>query len=275
MKAILATMTICALPALSLAAYAQARGGGGSAAGAGSVGSVGRPVGVPGGTVSVPGGTVGVPGGTVSAASGSTVVSPTGNLAGRPGIQPGTALSAPAGGPVTTPSTITPIGPLNPGGLSGLPPQTVGRTFDRSTIGGAPLDTITDPAGPQPVFGFPPASSLPQSVVTNTVVGGTLGLGLPDFRTFPPGVPVGVGNTVGRSFDVVNPAAVPREPVAVNLPPGARVVTNTFGVAEAIVPAPSIISTNAVGRGPTFESSSARQLPVPQRTAPPRNPPIR
>jgi hypothetical protein len=61
----------------------------------------------------------------------------------------------------------------------------------------------------------------------------------------------------------------------VNLPPGARVVTNFSGVPEAVVPPPAIISTNSVGRGPAFESSSSRAVEVPQRSAPPRNPPIR
>jgi len=64
---------------------------------------------------------------------------------------------------------------------------------------------------------------------------------------------------------------VPREAVAVNLPPGARVVTNAFGVSEAIVPGPVIVATNSVGRGPTFESSTARSLPEGQRVAPPQN----
>lgn len=237
MNVIVATLTIsCALPLLTSPTFAQASAGGGA---------------------------TGVSGGAAGAGG---AVSPSGNLAGSANARVGTALSTPAGAS-TAPSTVTPIGPINPGGISATPPGTVGRTFDRTTIGGAPIDTVTDPVGPQPVFRFPPGSAPGQDVVTNTP-----GLGAAS-TTFP-GAPVGVGNTVGTNFARGLTNAVPREPVAINLPPGARVVTNVFGVSEAIVPPPVIIPTNAVGRGPTFESASDRAREVPQRTLPPRNPSI-
>jgi hypothetical protein len=142
----------------------------------------------------------------------------------------------------------------------------VGRTFQRTTIGGGPTDAIIDPAANQPVFQFPPASTpAAPGVATNTP---TL-----SGNTFPGG-PVSVGNTVGTNFSRGTITPFPREPVAVNLPPGARIVTNAFGVSEAVVPGPVIVPTNSVGRGPTFESASDRTREVPQRSLPPRNPSI-
>src|SRR5688572_119968 len=105
MKMILATLAIsCALPVLTFPTYGQASGGTGTAGSAGAAGS-GR------------------------------ATSPSGNLAGSANARVGTALSTPAGAS-TSPSAVTPIGPINPGGLSATPPSAVGRTFERTTIGG-------------------------------------------------------------------------------------------------------------------------------------------
>jgi hypothetical protein len=251
MKVLLATVSIsCALPLLPLSSHAQGAGGPGAGAAGGSVG----------GSAGAVGGTA-VGGTSIESSSGA--VSPSGNLAGSANSRVGTSLSTPAG---VTPgaSTVTPNGPINPGGISATPPGAVGRTFDRQTIGGAPAQTVVDPNRNQPVFRFPPSSTPAQDLVTNTP---TL-----SGNTFPGG-PVGVGNTVGTNFPARTTAPV-REPVAVNLPPGARVVTNGFGVSEAIVPGPVIVPTNSVGRGPTFESASERTREVPQRSLPPRNPSI-
>lgn len=264
MKVIIATVTISsALAALEFTpAFSQARGGGAAAGASGAATSAGA---------------AGVSGAGTARAAGATGGSPTGNLAGRPGVPsalPGSTLNAPAGGAIATPGTATPIGPIS-SGVSAAPPAAVGRTFDRATIGGGPTDTIIDPASRQPVFRFPPASTLPQAVVTNTGGGAPFDSGLPDARTFPPGNPVGVGNTVGTNFGTIFTNAA-RQPIAVDLPPGAILITNRFGVTEAVVPPPVVVPVvpNSVGRGPTFESSSARTRQVPQRSAPPRNPSV-
>ena len=264
MKVFIATVSVSlALPGLAVSNLnAQAAAGGGAAAGGASVrGSA---------TAS----------GATAAPTGRTA--PSGVLAGQ-AATPGTTLSSPASGQlVTGGQTIapgTPQGTLNPGQISAAPPNIVGRTFDRIPIVGAPTDTVIDPSRTQPTFRFPPQSTLPQSVVTNTGVGGQFDSGLPDAAVFPPGNPVRVGNTVGTNFGRV--FAVSPDPVAVELPPGARIVTNAFGVPEVgvapvVVPAPAIVPADT-GRGPTFESSSSRsstQPQVPQRSATPRNAPI-
>ena len=173
--------------------------------------------------------------------AGSGAVSPTGVLSGQ-GATGGT-VTTPSGTPIATPGTVNPIGPVNPGGLRGIAPQTAGRTFDRSIIGGGPLNTAIDPAEAQPTFRFPPASTLPGPAVTLTN-----STGLPDFRSFPPGRPVGVGNIVGTNAGALSARTVPGEPVAVDLPPGAVVSTNVVGVPEVVVPPPSLINTNVGGR---------------------------
>src|SRR6187200_280078 len=120
--------------------------------------------------------------------AGSGTVSPTGSLAGQRPAAPG-GLTAPATtAPVGTPGTAVPVGPINPGGITAQPPQTAGRTFDRSTIAGPPSDAIVNPAGNQPTFRFPAASSLPEPTLPNT---GTGAGGFPEAAAFPPG-PVGV-----------------------------------------------------------------------------------
>lgn len=259
MKLIFATVTIsCALPILNPTGFAQASGGaGGAGAGAASAASSGA--------IITGGRSAAIGAGAPVGAPVATPTSPTGSLAGTPGVAAAPSVNAPINS-TAVPGTVTPIGPINPGGITATPPQTVGRTFDRSTIGGGPLDSTIDPNANQPTFRFPPASTPAQDVVTNSF--GSAGTG-----TFP-GSPVAVGNTVGTNFGG-RVTSVPPEPVAVNLPPGARVVTNGFGVSEAIVPGPTIVATNAAGRGPTFESATTRSAPVPQRSAPPRNTPIR
>ena len=263
MKVIIATVTISsALVALQFTpAFAQARGGGAAAGASGAAAAGGS------GTAAV----------SAGGAAKATAGSPTGNLAGRPGVPSalqGPALNAPAGAAIATPGTATPAGRITPGSTA-VPPAATGRTFDRATIGGGPTETIVDPNSRQPVFRFPPASTLPQPVLPNLGVGAAgeqLGSGLPDSRTFPPGLPVGVANTVGTNFGRVFTNTA-RQPVVVDLPPGAVLTTNRFGVTEALVP-PPVVVPNSVGRGPTFESSSARRLEAPQRTAPPRNPSV-
>lgn len=256
MKLIIATVTISfAWPFLNTSAYAQASGGGGAGAGAAGGGASGAVI--TGGRSAAIGAPVGAP-----------VAAPTSSLgipAGAPGVTTTPGVNAPISS-TAVPGTVTPIGPINPGGITATPPQTVGRTFDRATISGGPLDSRIDPNANQPTFRFPPASTPAQDVVTNTPGAGVTG-------AFP-GSPVSVGNTVGTNFGR-RLTSVPPEPVAVNLPPGARVVTNAFGVSEAIVPGPAIVPTDAAGRGPTFESATTRSAPAPQRSAPPRNTPIR
>ncbi len=265
MKVFIATVSMSlALPGLAVLdsnAQAAARGGGAAAGGAAVRGSA---------TAS----------GATAAPTGR--IAPSGAIAGQ-AATPGSGLSSPASGQlVTGGQTIapgTPGGTLNPGQISATPPNINGRTFDRVPIVGAPTDTVVDPSRPQPTFRFPPDSTLPQSVVTNTGVGGQFDSGLPDAAVFPPGSPVRVGNTVGTNFG--RALGVASEPVVVNLPPGARIVTNAFGVPEVgvapVVVAPPAIVPADTGRGPTFESSSSRsstQPQVPQRSAPPRSAPI-
>lgn len=184
------------------------------------------------------------------AASGA--VSPTGSLAGQRPTAPGVVAPATTA-PVGAPGTTVPVGPVNPA----PPPQTVGRTFDRSTIAGPPSDTSVNPAATQPTLGFPPANTLPQPTLPNT---GTGAGGFPAPGAFPPG-PVGVNNTVG---------AAAREPVTVNLPPGARISTNVVGVPEVVVPPPAIVGTN-VGRPPGSLTGTNRSVVVPA-VPPPQTP---
>ena len=266
MKLFIATLSVSmVLPGIALSNYGQAAAGGGAAAGgAGIRGS--------------------------ATASGATAA-PTGRVApaGVPTAQAATAgstFNSPAaggqlvtGGQTIAPGTATPAGTLNPGQISASPPHIVGRTFDRVPLVGAPTDTVIDPAAPQPTFRFPPPSTLPQSVVTNTGIGGQFDSGLPEAALFPRGNPVGVGNTVGTNFGGIR--AVAPEPVVINLPPGARITTNSFGVAEVgTAPAPVVTPTivpvpENTGRGPTFDSSSSRSSTQPiQPSAPPRNAPI-
>ncbi|MGZ8901465.1 MAG: hypothetical protein ACXW3Z_15345 [Limisphaerales bacterium] len=257
---------------------AQATGG--AAAGAAAGGSVGTARGTTTSSGSIAGPTGRVNPGGVSAAQSAIQPGASVNSAGA-------SVTSPGAGQIGTPGTSTPVGTINPGGITAAPLQNVGRTFDRATIGGGPTETIIDPAATQPTFRFPPASTLPQGVVTNSGVGGQFDSGLPASKSVA-GNPVGVGNApvsagntvVGGNFGSVR---VPSEPVVINLPPGTRIRTNAFGVAELGTPTvgvavPTIIPTNSVGRGPTFDSSRARSLegtrePI-RPTAPPRSAPI-
>ncbi len=225
---------------------------GGTSAGAGSVGSVGaaRSAGV-----------VGV-----------GAVSPSASLAGQPvaigqsgqsAVSPSPVPVTPSQTPIATPGTATPVGTLNPGGLAAQPPIAVGRTFDRPIIGGGPTPTVVDPTGVQPTFRFPPSSTLPTPVITNTT---TVGAGRFPASTFPPG-PVSVGGTANANTGAGLPTAVPREPVAINLPPGARIATNSAGVSEVLGPQPVLVPTN-IGRAPGLESGIDRGVVIP-RTVPP------
>ena len=179
---------------------------------------------------------------------------------------PATAAAAPSTGAgasaaVGTPGTGTPIGTVNPGGITATPPQVAGRTFERSTISGGPTDTIIDPAAPQPTFRFPPSSTLSQPIVTNFGVG-QFPPGFPPSASVAGNAPVTVGNTVGTNMSGVFPIR-PVEPVAINLPPGARITTNAFGVPEIGLPPVSVpIVTNAVGSSPGVQSSTVRVAPV-------------
>ena len=286
MKLFLATVTISlALPGLELSrtAFAQAAGGAGGGAGGGRGGAA-------------VGGAIGTARGA-STASGSIAgptgrVAPAGVPAGQTAIQPGASVSPANAGQIATPGTATPLGTLNPGGISATPPANVGRTFDRTQIGGAPTDTIIDPAVTQPTFRFPPASTLGEPVVPGGVVG-DVNSSLPTSIAGNPvsagnaavtvgNAPVTVGNTVGAGVGSV-PVRVPAEPVAINLPPGARIVTTPSGVAEIGTPTvgvvvPTIVPTNSAGRGPTFDSSTARSSGAARQpirpTAPPRSAPI-
>jgi hypothetical protein len=278
MKVILATVTISlALPGLDLSTTTFAQGSG-AAGGARGGATVGGSVGTARGS-SIATGAIGSPTGRIA---------PVGVTAGQSVVQPGASVATPGAGQIATPGTATPIGPINPGGISATPPQTVGRTFERATIGGGPTDTIIDPAATQPTFRFPPASTLRQPFFTNGGVGGPFDSGLPASSSVAGNpvsvgnVPVTVGNTVGGNFSSV-PVRVPPEPVAINLPPGTRITTNAFGAAVLGTPpvqavTPTIIPTNSVGRGPTFESSTARSSGVTREpirpTAPPRSAPI-
>jgi hypothetical protein len=81
---------------------------------------------------------------------------------------------------------------------------------------------------------------------------------------------VGVNNTVGANFGGVFDNSVAREPVAINLPPGARIVTNVVGVPEVVVPPPAIVGTN-IGRAPSVQRGTNRMV-IP-RTVPPQEVP--
>lgn len=291
MKLFLATVTISlALPGLELSrtTFAQAAAGAGGAAGGAGVGAAAGGRG---------GGAIGAARGA-STASGSIAgptgrVAPAGVPAAQSAIQPGASISTPNSGQVATPATGTPVGTLNPGGITASPPQTAGRTFDRSTIGGAPTQTIIDPNTTQPTFRFPPATTLPQPVVPGGVAG-DVNSSLPTSVAGNPvsvgnapiavgNAPVTVGNTVGAANVGTLPVRVPTEPVAIDLPPGARITRDAFGVAEIGTPTvgvavPTIVPTNSVGRGPTFDSSAARSSSATREpirpTAPPRSAPI-
>jgi hypothetical protein len=213
-------------------AFGQARGGGGAAGGAGSAGG-GRAAITPSAPVNA---------GPVSAG----------------GIT-GPQSAGPAGTTIGTPATGAPYGPINPGGITATPSQVAGRTFERTTIGGAPLETVVDPAGPQPTFRFPPASELQQPIRTN--------FGLAQFpEGFPPvaavgNAPVSAGNTAGGNFPGAN--IRPVEPVAINLPPGARITTNFAGVPQIGFPRVNVpLTTNAVGSSPRVQSSTERVGPI-------------
>jgi len=178
--------------------------------------------------------------------------------------------TAPAGTSIGTPVTGTPVGPVNPGGITATPPQVAGRTFERSTIGGGPTDTIVDPAAPQSTFRFPPSSTLQQPIVTNFGVA-QFPPGFPPSASVAGNAPVTVGNTVGTNLSGALPVR-PVEPVAINLPPGARITTNAFGVPELGFPPVSVpIVTNAVGSSPGVQSSTVRVAPV---TPAPVTPPV-
>lgn len=261
MKAIIATITL----SLSLPIAAQVSGGGAAGAGAGGgAGASGAGVGSAGGT-GVRGGVVGIGGAPVGpsgAAGPITGTSPTGALAGQ---QPGPNTSAvnPAGNPIGNPSLSGPRGTFGPGGSLAIPSQSSGQTFDRPFTGAAPAGTFPPPTTPAgtPTSTFDPVTGLP-----NARGGGSAGIGFPPAGTFP-GAPVGVANSVGTNFGGLTPTSVPREPVAVNLPPGARVVPNPVtGVPEAIVPAPDIVATNAGGatglqRGAATGTLTPRTVP--------------
>jgi len=234
MKAILGSLAISVV--LPLAVSAQVATGG-AAAGGSSAAAGARSTGV----------------------AGSGAVSPTGSLAGQRPATPGTVVTPTTPAPIGTPGTAVPVGPINPGGITAQPPPVAGQTFDRSTIAGPPSDAIVNPAGNQPTFRFPPASTLPQPTLPNT---GTGAGGFPEAAAFPPG-PVGVNNTVGANFGARLTNAAPREPVAVNLPPGARVVTNAGGVPEIVVPPPAIVGTN-IGGAPGIQSGTNRSVVVPR-----------
>jgi len=241
MKVVLATVSVSmALSAVHFSpALAQARGGvasssGASASGGAGSAAAGRAAIAPAAPVSSSAATVGAPGGTVT----------------------GTAVG--------TPGTGTPVGPVNPGGITATPPQVAGRTFERTTIGGAPTDAIVDPAAPQPTFRFPPSSTLQEPIRTNFGIG-----------QFPPvtlggNAPVTVGNTVVGANSQGGANIRPVEPVAINLPPGARMTTNSSGVREIGFPPVTVpVTTNAVGSSPGVQSSTVRVAPVtPQPNAP-------
>ena len=244
MKAIYAFAISMVLPATLIAQSAGAGAGAAGASGSAAVGAA-RSAGV----------------------AGSGAVSPTGVLSGQAAA--GGTVTTPSGTPIATPGTATPVGPINPGGITATPPQTAGRTFDRPIIGGGPLNTAVDPAGPQPTFRFPPASAIPGPAVTLTNSSG-----LPDFRSFPPGRPVGVGNVVGTNMGSVLTGVRSGEPVAVDLPPGAVISTNVVGVPEVVVPPPSLINTNVGGRrGVEIGRDTSIVVPRPApRTIPPGAP---
>src|SRR5688572_11075511 len=108
MKVIITTMAFsCALAGFEYSPLAHARGGGAVSAGPG----VGASAGV-----------------GSSAVSGSTA--PSGNLS-RGAQTPATITPSGTLGNVGTGVTgsSTPVGPLNLGGITGIPPQTAGRTF--------------------------------------------------------------------------------------------------------------------------------------------------
>ena len=247
MKAILGTLAISAV--LPIAVSAQVATGGaaaGSSVGGSSAAAAARSSGV----------------------AGSGAVSPTGVLAGQTPTAPGAIAPAipSTAAPVGTPRTAVPAGPINPGGITGVPPQTAGRTFDRSTISGPPSEAIIDPGGNQPTFRFPPASSLPTPTLPDGRISATSETGAGGFPASPfPSGPVGVNNTVGTNFARGLTNAAPREPVAVNLPPGARVVTNVAGVPEIVVPPPAVVGTN-IGGAPGVQTGTNRSV-VP-RTVP-------
>src|SRR5688572_21325314 len=143
MKLFIATLSVSmVLPGIALSTYGQAAAGGGAAAAGGG----------------------GIRG---SATASGAIGAPTGRVAPAGVPTAGSTFSTPAAGGqlVTGGQTIAPsaaAGPVNPGQITAVPQQIVGRTFDRVPIVGAPTDTVIDPAAPQPTFRFPPASTLSQ-----------------------------------------------------------------------------------------------------------------
>jgi hypothetical protein len=209
-------------------------------------------------------GRAGAGGGARGGAVGSAPITARAVTAGAPAATTAAPASG-AGAAIGTPGTGTPVGPINPGGITATPPQAVGRTFDRSTIGGGPADTVVNPVAAQPTFRFPPESTLRQPIVTNLSVN-RFDSGLPPVSAAG-NAPVTAGNTVGSGSSIISTGIRPVEPVAINLPPGARITTNAVGAQEIGFPPVNvpITATNSVGSSPGVQSSTVRVAPVAPR----------
>jgi hypothetical protein len=268
MRGIIATVTISlALPLLDHVTFAQAISRGSAARGTAAIGTTGR----------------------ATVTSGRTTQT----------VAPGPALSIPAGSGVVPGSTTT-VGPVNAGGITATPPGTVGRTFERGTITDltAPGTTSLTPSVNESTFGFAPAGTQGGTATTS----GLLDSRGPQTTTFPSGdLSQGVTATAGNTVNFGS--IVPAEPVSITLPLGARLIRNSEGVSEAVVPAPvpvltpttpvitaatpvivptpiisptiPVLAPNSVGRSPAFQSASQSAPPVPQPSTPPRSTPIR
>lgn len=155
------------------------------------------------------------------------------------------AANGPAGAGTLTIPPGTAARPANPGGLRGLPPPAVGRTFSRP-VPSAPTNVV--------IRGFsPPAVTPGRLVATDAGIGGS------------PRGPVSVGNTVGENFLASGTNFPPSRPISVNLPPGATVRTNGLGVAADA-------ETGAANQAIPPPAVRPPAAPIPSPPPPVRNP---
>lgn len=213
-----------------------------------------------------------------------------GTAAARSGFSSGPAgagtFSGTAGaGTATAPAGVGAAGALGqpPAGSSaiGAPSAAAGRTFSRPVLGAPPTTRGLDPAGNVMTPGFPPPGGTISPIVTNTGIGGFAGdtFTPPEARTFPNGAPPFAGNTVGTNFVAPGTNFPPRRALSVNLPPGAAVQTNGFGVPEAVVPPPALIpsepgTVNGVGAPGAIQSGSGVSQASPTVNFPPGSRPV-
>jgi hypothetical protein len=176
--------------------------------------------------------------------------------------------------PVTVPP-IAPSAPVGPGSANNPPvinpPPTVGQTFQRPIIGGAPASATTiDPAASVPPVTVPPITTGAGGITTPNSIS-PLGTNVPG--TFAPIVPgAGLTNPVSITGTVGTNSALGGAPndFTFNLPPGSTIITNSM---QSTQPGPVVpgqaIAPSAVGNSGRIQTGSGREFrPVPPVTQP-------